>query len=530
MFATLLLAAAASPLDYVPDQADFALVADAPRPLVEMLVHSKLRERFEGLAAVKEQLDSTGVRRARQLLAHFEKALGAKWPALLDDLAGGGLCLAGKQGAGTQPALFVLVGKDEKRQQKALDEVLALARAELERQESKDKLVTRDYHGVTAHALGDGLIFARVGPALIVSNKGDALKAALDLARAGGKSLAAHPDMAGMAALLPVGTKVRLWFNMRPFQATKEGKAIYADPRNDIIQTLFFGGYLSVLGRAPYFAAGVVPEADGVHVTFRAPAGLDGMGSDRLLHVPAAPALRPVLAPDNALYSVSFYFDAAKIWTERAKLFPPEQVKNFERGNTSGPGGFRFATLLETFGAAHRVVVAHQPKPCYAKRPQTRIPAFALVPEVRDPVKFGKVVDGLLVLAGLTLADQLKMESADEEYGGVSVTGFRFKEKETLPSDPADFRFNFSPCFARVGEQFVFCTTLELCRSMIDALKKEPAGARLPGKSRDRSFPEGLARLTADSEAELIAQTVLDQGVPPADAKAQVAKILELVR
>jgi hypothetical protein len=531
MHAILLLLAVASPLRYVPDKADFVFIADAPRPLIELAVNSKLRERIENLAAVKEQLDSTGVRRARQLLAHFEKSLGAKWPKLLDDVAGGGMCLAGKQGSGTQPALFVLLGKDEKRQQKALDEMITLAKAELERQESKDKLLSKDYHGFTAYAIGDGSFFARVGPALIFSNKSDGLKAALDLARGeGGKSLADHPDMADMAKLLPKDAKVRFWVNMRPFQATTQGKALYADPRNDIIQTLFFGGYLSVLGRAPYFAMGLVPEKDGAYLTLRAPAGLDGMGSDRLLHVPEKPALRPVLAPEDALYSVSFYWDAAKIWTERAKLFPPEQVKNLERTNMNGVGGLRLSTILESFGAAHRVVVAHQPKPAYTKRPQTRIPAFAVVPEVREPAKFGKLIDGALTLAGVALSDQFKMESADEEHAGVSITAFRFKEKEKLPMDVGDFRFNFSPCYARVGDQFVFSSTIELCRSMIDTLKKEKGDARIAGKSRDRYFPEGLARLAATSEAELIAQTILNEGVPPDEAKAQVAQIIELIR
>ena len=42
-----------------------------------------------------------------------------------------------------------------------------------------------------------------------------------------------------------------------------------------------------------------------------------------------------------------------------------------------------------------------------------------------------------------------------------------------MKDDVNDLRFNFSPCFCRVGNQYVVSSTLELCRELIDMLVKE---------------------------------------------------------
>lgn len=531
----LLLAGAAradspSPLRLIPDKADFFFHVSRPRLLVELAVNSDLRKRVEALTVVKEQLDSTPARRGRQLLAYFERALGDKWPALLDDLAGGGLVLAGRAGD-NQPALLVIQGKDEKRQQKAVEQFFAAVRGELERQESKDRVKVDAYHGLPVWAVGEGFFLGRAGAAVVVSNKREALKAALDLARGkGDKSLAEHADMADMAKLLPAGTEARMWVNMRAVQATPQGKELYKEPRDNPQLTVALGGYFSVLGRTPYLCAGLVPGKDGLHVTLRAPRGKDGMGADRALHVPEKPSLRPLLQPEGTLYTTSFYFDPARIWTDREKLFNAVQAKGLTNANNSGVGGLKIATFLEAAGAAHRVVVAHQPDYGYKKRPGTRVPGFALVAELREPEKFSRAMTALILLGGVAVTQQLNLQQFDEQHNGVDVSGYRFPEKGDLPGDPTGHRFNYTPSYARVGDQFIFSSTVELCKKLIDEVKKEKKGERLPGRMIDRVHGEGFAKLMTDAEAELITQTILDQAVPPDQAKDQVRQIIALVR
>jgi hypothetical protein len=95
-----------------------------------------------------------------------------------------------------------------------------------------------------------------------------------------------------------------------------------------------------------------------------------------------------------------------------------------------------------------------------------------------------------------------------------------------------DVRFNFSPCFARVGKQFVWCSTIELCRELVGLIQAQEKGTRRgsPATARTRLYANGGADLLHDIEDQLFTQTILDQAVPPDEARAQVKSFIAYVR
>jgi hypothetical protein len=114
----------------------------------------------------------------------------------------------------------------------------------------------------------------------------------------------------------------------------------------------------------------------------------------------------------------------------------------------------------------------------------------------------------------------------------VKINGYRFSETLPAPNDPTDFRFNFSPCWVQVDDQFVFCTTFELAKELVPMLQKEKEVYKVYAKGRavDKVYPEGLAKLLEAQLDVLVTQTILDQAVPPGEAKKQVKAFIELVR
>ena len=65
-----------------------------------------------------------------------------------------------------------------------------------------------------------------------------------------------------------------------------------------------------------------------------------------------------------------------------------------------------------------------------------------------------------------------------------------------------DIRFNFTPSFTRVGNQFVVASTAELCRSLVDELQKEQQGPKEPAPRsmrQTRLFADGAADLSSRS-------------------------------
>lgn len=526
---------APSPLRLVPAEADFIVHVPAPKKLADTLRSLDLLDQLQKFAVVKEALDATNARRGRQLLAYVEKRLGAKWPELLDQLAGGGAVLAGKIG-NNQPALLVVQSKDETALKKAVAVLVELLDSELARQESKDKVVKTTERGVEAYRVGDGFFMARAGAALLVSNKKSALTAALKLHLGEAKkSLADDASFQEAMKLLPAGPLATAWLNMRPIQQSPEGKDLYKSPRDNFLLTLVAGGYLGVLGQAPSFAAGVYPREDGFHLTFRAPRGYDGMGGDATLHVaPQGKATcRPLLRPKGVIYSSTFYYNVPALWTEREKIFPKaiaDQLANFEKTSGRQFGGVKISTLFESLGANHRFVAATPGPSVYKAQPNQKLPAFAFVAEMSKPDVFARNIDTLARFLGLAATGTFGVKLKEEKHNGVEIVAYRFDEKAKVPADPENLRFNFTPCFARVGEQMVFASDVGLCREIIDLLVKEREAEVKRVRPRDRYDSAGLAELAATFEDTLLAQTILDRAVPAAEARQEVAAGIKLLR
>jgi hypothetical protein len=265
------------------------------------------------------------------------------------------------------------------------------------------------------------------------------------------------------------------------------------------------------------------------------------MGNDHFLHLPPAgePGSRPLLEPRGVLLSESNYFNFSSIWNDRAKLFPEKQVKaleEFDKGSARFLLLKRMSDLLKQVGPYYRIVAVNQTSVPYKTQPEQIIPAFALVSELREAEAFGKSMEAILRAAVLLINTNpnIKLKLAEEKHKDCNIICYRFDESKplTVKVDATNFRFNFSPCFTRVGNQFVYCSTLELCRELVDLLQKEakekPTSA--DQHARTRLYGRGGAELLQLFEDQIVTQTILDQAVKPAEAREQARVFIDLVR
>ncbi|HTU17028.1 MAG TPA: hypothetical protein VMG10_03130 [Gemmataceae bacterium] len=528
-----------SPLRLLPDQADLLIQVPQPRRLVETLTTLDTLKQLQQVAPIRELLGSTKARRFTQLVAYFEKELGLPWPQLLDRLAARGAVLGIKLGPSPAPTLLVIQGDDDKLMTRFFQLGLQILEQELARQEAKDRPVKGSYEGIDTVRIGTKFYAAVAGAALFLSNSEKALHAGLDQHRNGGKkSMADVPGVHEAAKLLPPQSLASFWLKMEKLRQSPGAKAAYKSlPRNDPAQTVLFGHYLDLLGRSPFVCAAVYPSSDGLAAAIVIPRGRDGMGGDKLLHVPPAgvPGSRPLLEPKNVLYSESSYFNLANIWTERATLFTEKQVRQlegFEKKSAPFLIGTKLSKLLMQAGPYYRFVAAHQTKVGYKTTPKISIPAFALVWELREPEAFGKSMEAVLRGAALLGGAQVNLQLVEEKYKDCKLVGYRFPEDKSLKGDINDLRFNFTPCFTRVGDQFVVSSTIDLCRELVDLLDKEGSSPTRGDASsaRMRFYGSGVAAYLHTIEELLITQTTLDQAVTPKEAREQVKRFLDIIR
>jgi hypothetical protein len=538
-----------SPRHLLPEQTDLLAEVKQPRRLVETLTTLEMLKQIRQFAPVRELLDSTSYRRFYQLVAYFEKELGAPWPELLDRLAGRGAVLGvvfqslhadkAKFGATPTAVLLVIQSEDEKLLRKFFQLGLTVLEQELARQESKDKPIKSSYEGVETVRIGEGLHMAIAGGALLLGNAEKALQAGLDrhLGRVK-NSMANVAGVAESAKLLPPSPLASVWLNMERVRKAPDAKALYqSPPRDDPQQTVLLGHYLDLLTRSPFVCAGVYPEKDGFVATVRVPCGRNGMGLDQLLHVPppGKPGSRPLLEPKNVLYSESNYLDISRIWTERDRIFNEKQaqaLEKFDKQSVPFLTGAKLSRLLPQTGPYYRFVAAHQPKVGYKTTPKIAIPAFAVAWELREPEAFGKSMETILRAAALLAGVQANLKLAEEKYKGCNLVGYRFSETEPIKGDTSDLRFNFSPCFTRVADQFVASSTIELCRELVDVIQKEGTKPERGDASpaRIKLYGAGAAAYLTTIEDFLVTRAALDQAVTPTEARQQVQKFLDLVR
>jgi hypothetical protein len=529
--------AAADPLRLIPKQAGLVVVVEQPRKLAEAVRDLDAYQSAQTLPAVREFLDSTAARRFFQLVAYYERELGAKWPELLDRVAGGGVALGVRIGQDPAPALLAVQGTDEP----AVAEFFRLAVAALEQEAARQaggeapaaKVRRAAHHGVETVHLGDDFHAARVGPAIYVSNQEAALVAGLDLKP--GQSVADRPGPAAARKLLGGEPLAWAWLDFAKIKEGKQAKDFFAATRKDLFQTLVIGSSADAFRRADFVAAGLYRTADGFTAKVRLPAKRADLPAEFALHVPPAgkPGSLPLLEPKGVVYSQSFYLDLGALWTDRKKIINEQQLKDIEKAEkdiSKFLPGTTLGKLLEMSGPYHRLVAVQRDEKPYSVTPEQAIPPVALVSSMRDP-QFGKTAASAIRAGAMLATLQVGLTMSEETFDGVTIVSYRFPEKKPFPGgDPGKIRFNFVPCFAVVGDYLVASSSPGLVKELIPELRKTPDPAACsPAVWRAKAYAAGLAQTIRDNPDPVVTNAVLRDGVGLDEAKQQVAALADWV-
>ncbi len=526
------------PARLLPEKTDIVVRLPQPRRFVETLLNLDLYQTVRQFSFGRELYDSTNLRRFRQLVAYFEKELGLPWPQLLDRLAARGAVVGVKIGPNPESALMVVAGDDDKLMRQFFQLALKILEQELTRQEAKDVPVKGTYKGIDTVSVGNQFYAALVEGTLLFANSETALHAGLDRLHGDTKCIVDLPSYMEANKILPSDPLISFWLNMETVKQSPQAKALYtAPPRDDPGLTVLFGHYLDLLGRSPFVCAAIHRDKEGLVTSIRLPRGREGMGADRLLHLapPGVPGTRPLLEPRNVLYSESNYFDLANVWKERKKLFNEKQVAAFEKFDSQAfpfLGGVKPSRLLTRTAPYYRFVAAHRDKNEYKTPPKISIPAFALVWELREPEAFGKSMETILRGVALLTGSQVDLKLVEEKYKGFNLIGYRFPEDKPIKGDINDLRFNFTPCFTRVGDRFIVSSTVSLCRELVDIVQAEGTSPQRgdSATTRRRFYGAGATEYLRTIEDLLITQTTLDRAVSPQEARKEMKAQLEAIR
>ena len=519
------LAPAAEPVDplaLMPREAGFVLKVEKPRTLIESYTKLDAYGNLKQFPQVREVLESTNVRRFFQLVAHLEKETGQKWPDLIDRIAGDGIAIGIAVGTDPAPALLIVQGTDEECVAKTYDLVLAGII-----DGGKTAARTGTIGKVKTTHVGDDFHTARVGKTLYFANKEAALKAGLK------RPTGVVADVASLKAarkLVGPDAVAWAWLDLAKVKESQASKDFFEASRKDILQTLVIGSSVDAARRANFLAAGLYRTDAGFTLSIRLPAKRADLDDAMSLHVPKAGNLgsKPLLVPEGVIASQSFYLDLGHIWKNRATMVNDEvrpQIEAFDKEISRVLPGTSFGELLAQMGPHHRLVMAHTGEKLYARTSEFPVPPVAYIASMRDR-SFAKTMDGILRGGAFLAGFQTGWAMKEETVEGTKIVSYRFPEAgEPKFDDPQNLRFNAVPSFAAVGDSLVVASSPGLVKRLIPLLKNEIATEGSPSVWRASAFAAGAGLTLAANPEPTITQTILQQGIGLAEARAQVAAI-----
>jgi len=197
----------------VPDNAILVLQVTNPKALIERAFDEDIVALVESLPPYQEAIAKPETQQALGLVRFFENKYDAKLPELLGKLAGGGITLAVLPG---EQNLLIVEAEDAKVLEEVHDFFRTIAKNEAKKAGEPNRVKSAEYRDVTGWSFGPNEVHAIVGNQLLLSNKPEVLKAALDRrAAGGGDSIAKSPGFAAAQKSVSSDAKVTFFADMR---------------------------------------------------------------------------------------------------------------------------------------------------------------------------------------------------------------------------------------------------------------------------------------------------------------------------
>ena len=542
-------ATAAEPLPpaarWMPADAVLVLEVSRPAAVLDLALHPKVLAEVSSFPAFKKQTANPDFQQILQLLEHLEQRFDTDWKTGLGKLLGGGVTLAIGPGDHT---LLIVDSEDTEMLEQLHEIFLTIARGEAAKRGEPDVVASAEYRGVTGWTFNGKEAHAIVGNRLLVANKAEALRTALDLrAEPSGRSLASLPAyQSAKRAAGPDAPGLAL-ANLEVLKLLPGVQNALAPSENPLL-ALLFAGVTEALRESSWLAMDLNVEGE----TLSLEAMVDGKAADpsgaAAFAWPSEPGegALPNLSVPRRIAGLSFYRDLHSFYAAKDELFPERTSGLIFFENMMGiffSGRDLTEEVLGEMKPEVRVVVAEQEYDPAVGTPRVQIPAFAAIFRLQDPEAFSEVAEeawqkavglinftrGQQALPGLIIDRPI--------HGGTKFTLAYFsspaEDEEEKGKTELESRYNFRPALAMLGDYLVLSSTDGLARDLIDALKKEMEG-NVKALAETHSLVEvdgvQLASILRANRENLVLQNMVNDGNTREQAETQNDLIVTILK
>jgi hypothetical protein len=513
-----------------------------PEKLLNTVYDHQLARRIEALDQVRSALAKKEYLDLKAGVAIVELQMGVPWRKIVGQATGGGLVIA--LDAKTQGVVVLARATDKTTQSKLIETLVNLAKLDAKNKGNPEPIKTAEYRGIKAYA-ADQSKFAVVEDWLVMTNKDELGRQIVDrLLDEPKESLAGDAQFAKAHRAVSDSTTAWGYVNTTALRDAGLAKELFGGKAENPLIEFLAGGILSTLQKTPYVALSLDVNDRQLRLSATAPHDRAWAGDTReYFFGPQGVGVAPSrLLGEETIACLSGYRDASAMWLRAGDLFDEktnEELAKAESGlSTLFSGKDIGEDILGAFRPAGQIVVVRQIFPEGQPAPAIKLPAFALVAELKDPAKmqpelrrtFQSLIGFLNIVGAMNGQPQLDLDMEKSDAMQL-VTATYVADPNS--KDPAGLKinYNFAPSIAFAGSRFVVASTTGLAKTLATASATDRPSvdaSRVVNTDAVLHF-DALREILADNRGQLVAQNMLSEGRTKEEAEKAVGVLLELV-
>lgn len=517
-----------------------------PSGLIDTACSQPVWHRLQSLDAFQRAMTDPRYLFFQGVVASVEARIGMSWRDAVQTLAGGGL-YAGYDPATQGVAVLIRAG-DEARRNEVLPRLLELLRSDARSKGDQNPLPETDYRDLPTFGRPRQRIIL-AGPWIILSNRDELAEAVADAWLDGQRaSLTTHTGFVQLQQTRGQADTLWTWLDLASLRTSAAGSELSDGRAENPAAELIAGGILNALATAPCASIALTISQEEVELKAALPLPPDAMDDARSFWFgpQGTGAALPLYRTDATLLSLSVYRDIAEMWLRAGDLFDAatnDAMANAESTLSTLFAGRDFAEdILSSLTPQYRLVAVRQDFSGQLPQPAIRLPAFALIAEMKDPgvaqPEFRRTWQSLIGFLNVVGAQDgnPQLDQAAETIGSASVYSTRFvPEPHEAESISARIHFNFSPSIAFAGSHFILASTrslaVQIARQLTHGRPDSPAPRRSPLETA-RANSElqidlgTLSSILTDNREVLTAQNMISEGHTREEAEQEIALLL----
>ncbi len=382
--------------EWIPQDAVIVVDIAQPRQLLDPLLDDRVTGAVTASPQYQAATANAEFKQLAGLVKHYQEKYQVDFRGLCGKLFGGGVTWA----VGPNEASLLIVDtEDAKLLEEVHEFIRVVARGEAEKRGQPNAVASADYRGVTGWKFAPNEAHAIIGSRLVLTNKPDWLKAAVDLrADPNGASVAKSPNY--RTAQQAVGAKAvaSVYANLAVLKQIPNLQAALAKNNENPLASLLFAPLLAAMRESNWLAMGVNLQDQKLAVEVAMDSAPSDASSPKEFATPdsAAGGAMPNFAVPRQIAGLSFYRDLHKFYAAKDQLFPERTSGLIFFENMMGiffTGRDLTDEVLAETTPHVRFVAAEQQYDAKVGTPQVQLPGFAAVFRMKNPEKFSLVAE-----------------------------------------------------------------------------------------------------------------------------------------